>query len=880
MENAREVTPLAPSTAQGPASGGASGGEGASAARAQSGEFVQLSSRKALQFSALTGMASGRVHQAASDGIGGSGGSMPHLDAIQASFGNHDIGGVRAHTDSAASQANEALGAEAYATGNDVAFASSSPSLHTAAHEAAHVVQQRGGVQLKSGIGSVGDAYEQHADAVADQVVQGKSAEGLLNQMAPTAAAPSGGAVQAKVVQFDIKSDLRSAMSGWGTDEDAIFNRLRQATAAELQAVVADAGLMNELRDDLSHDEMVQVLDLVQAPLATKLRLAMDGWGTDEAYIHRSLLNASAAELQAIAADTAMVARLRDELSGDDIRQVLDRLNLPLSGKLRYAVEGWGTDEDYLFRSIESAPIAEVQAVAADSALMAAVDGDLSGADMNRWRGTMAKRLWVEATDGLGSFKCVDDDSDTTRQARLDWLGPLPVQQAMLDAEIAGDNNAPSFIHAFQSYWRVEIGATDGATMSQWPVPVLRQMHAQLKMLPPGDTRAGFWTRLTLSDASLIDATGRDVGLRNRAAWGGGDFTVGTQASTTSNTEYGYGTTLTAEAVAGQPNLTVQEGDRLAANSAIKIDRGTADEEVGTIASISGSTWTLTANLAKRHATGALVVPNDDTASRQVNWLDATVRHEIAHGIDENLGTTVQGFTVGLGGWWTGTSFDDWAGQMANPWGITRPAPAAPAPATGGPAPAAATTLTQAEKDEIKAAIVDAVTNQKGSLYGPGMGLAATHAAVVHRNSGIPVIDAAEVCLSRGDGFFRASNLFHRSNGKGFSVSFWYKKFMYFNESIIGERVKDYGLFAPTEFFAEAYTVYYEEAGRVPEASLQLGRLIRNTAWRDWITTNIHNRGQAPASGGTTGTGSPTAEATAAPAAASRRGRKHGDPGP
>lgn len=35
-----------------------------------------------------------------------------------------------------------ATGAEAFATGNHVAFASS-PSLHTAAHEAAHVVQQR-----------------------------------------------------------------------------------------------------------------------------------------------------------------------------------------------------------------------------------------------------------------------------------------------------------------------------------------------------------------------------------------------------------------------------------------------------------------------------------------------------------------------------------------------------------------------------------------------------------------------------------------------------------------------------------------------------------------------------------------------------------------
>jgi peptidoglycan hydrolase-like protein with peptidoglycan-binding domain len=46
------------------------------------------------------------------------------------------------------------------------------------------VVQQRGGVQLKGGVGQAGDAYEQHADAVADKVVAGESAEPLLSKMA------------------------------------------------------------------------------------------------------------------------------------------------------------------------------------------------------------------------------------------------------------------------------------------------------------------------------------------------------------------------------------------------------------------------------------------------------------------------------------------------------------------------------------------------------------------------------------------------------------------------------------------------------------------------------------------------------------------------
>ncbi len=119
------------------------------------------------------------VQGIAAAGVQGSGQTLPHLDRIQTAFGQHDVTGIRAHVSGTSAKAASAIDAEAYATGNDVAFRSP-PDLHTAAHEAAHVVQQRAGVQLKSGVGEVGDTYEQHADAVADLVVQGRSAEGLL----------------------------------------------------------------------------------------------------------------------------------------------------------------------------------------------------------------------------------------------------------------------------------------------------------------------------------------------------------------------------------------------------------------------------------------------------------------------------------------------------------------------------------------------------------------------------------------------------------------------------------------------------------------------------------------------------------------------------
>jgi hypothetical protein len=133
------------------------------------------------------------VHAQADAGTAGPGGPLPFLDRIQESFGRHDVSGVRAHTDEAAAGASAAMGAQAYARGNDVAFGGT-PDLHTAAHEAAHVVQQRAGVQLKGGVGEAGDAYERHADAVANTVVAGGSAEALLSTMggAATGGAPAG----------------------------------------------------------------------------------------------------------------------------------------------------------------------------------------------------------------------------------------------------------------------------------------------------------------------------------------------------------------------------------------------------------------------------------------------------------------------------------------------------------------------------------------------------------------------------------------------------------------------------------------------------------------------------------------------------------------
>ncbi len=123
------------------------------------------------------------LHQAAADGVAGAGAALPFHDQLSRAFGL-DLSDVTAHVGGAAAEACDALGAEAYATGASVAFRAA-PDLHTAAHEAAHVVQQRAGLDLPGGLGAAGDVHERHADAVADRVVAGASAADLLAAYVP-----------------------------------------------------------------------------------------------------------------------------------------------------------------------------------------------------------------------------------------------------------------------------------------------------------------------------------------------------------------------------------------------------------------------------------------------------------------------------------------------------------------------------------------------------------------------------------------------------------------------------------------------------------------------------------------------------------------------
>ena len=102
---------------------------------------------------------------------------------------------------------------------------------------------------------------------------------------------------------------------------------------------------------------------------------------------------------------------------------------------------------------------------------------------------------------------------------------------------------------------------------------------------------------------------------------------------------------------------------------------------------------------------------------------------------------------------------------------------------------------------------------------------------------------AARPCIQLAQRFWTQPENLKKYGTKYFTINTYYGKFQSYDEQVHTQRVRSYQLFSPAEFFAEIYTVYYEEAGRVSDGDL--GRLVPVGGWRDWIRNNVHNRGLA-----------------------------------
>lgn len=141
----------------------------------------------------------------AREGVENATGGLPFGDTLQRAFGPHDLTDIRSQVGGPAATAARALRARAFATGGAVAFGET-PTLRTAAHEAAHVIQQRAGATRTLPSESSQAALETEADAVAEAVTSGRSAAPLMAKYSPASRVHSD-AVQRQPTAADDRSE-------------------------------------------------------------------------------------------------------------------------------------------------------------------------------------------------------------------------------------------------------------------------------------------------------------------------------------------------------------------------------------------------------------------------------------------------------------------------------------------------------------------------------------------------------------------------------------------------------------------------------------------------------------------------------------------------
>jgi hypothetical protein len=206
--------------------------------------------RPALQRKASSGAGRSDSLAVATRGVEGAAVTFPHKAKIESSLGQPIP--ASAHVGEGASQACADLSAEAYTLGDQVAFSSATPSLHTAAHEAAHTLDQARGIQPEGGIGIPGDRHEQVADQIADRVVASKSAAELVGH--------GGGASRAPALQ---RKEVKTA--GLDYKEGGTFTSGREAKeniapASGPRYHIAPEEVPSMLQNLLDHEESKEIL--------------------------------------------------------------------------------------------------------------------------------------------------------------------------------------------------------------------------------------------------------------------------------------------------------------------------------------------------------------------------------------------------------------------------------------------------------------------------------------------------------------------------------------------------------------------------------------------------------------------------------------------
>jgi hypothetical protein len=158
--------------------------------------------------------------------------------------------------------------------------------------------------------------------------------------------------------------ELHQAMDGVGTDQAAINAVIKRLSPEQMQAVAGEyhqlygASLESALRSELSGHELSETIARMSgngtAAKVAQLRGAMEGMGTSEETIFSALDGTTDVEREHLKSEflaqtgSSLDDALRSELSGTDLERanaLLAHGKLSDVEKLRFAVQGFGTDE-------------------------------------------------------------------------------------------------------------------------------------------------------------------------------------------------------------------------------------------------------------------------------------------------------------------------------------------------------------------------------------------------------------------------------------------------------------------------------------------------------------------------------------------------------
>ena len=282
--------------------------------------------------------------------------------------------------------------------------------------------------------------------------------QGMAATTTSTAAPPpgAGAAPAAMPPGFDAAAKakvIHDALGGWGTDERGVFDVLHTGREDLVRAVETAynaayrPSLAAALRAELSGADLVKALTLLQKgdlSLADKIREGARGLGTDEDRIFNALERAAPRDLAEVKGNAEVMGILQSELSGEDLALAQAYLDGKgkLAAQLRRAADGWGTDEDTIWRALSAASAEEKAFVLAQPKLLGVLKADLDERDWTRARRMLsgefdnADRIAV-AMAGWGT----DEDALIASIAALSAseYARLPKDiDALIDSELSG----------------------------------------------------------------------------------------------------------------------------------------------------------------------------------------------------------------------------------------------------------------------------------------------------------------------------------------------------------------------------------------------------------------------------------------------------------